>query len=74
MVRKDDIPTGVAAVRSRVLSLVRVQFKYPVHWVNRNLRVAPKRATVRSKSSRKECALEIAETGSPPFGFDRSAR
>ena len=42
MVRKDDIPTGVAAVRSRVLSLVRVQFKYPVHWVNRNLRVAEK--------------------------------
>jgi len=42
MVRKDDIPTGVAAVRSRVFSLVRVQFKYPVDWVNRILRVAEK--------------------------------
>jgi len=39
MVQKNDIPRGVATVRTRVFSLVRMQFKYPVHWVNRNLRI-----------------------------------
>ena len=37
MVQKNDIPRGVAAVRTPGFPLVRTQFKYPVHWVGSKL-------------------------------------
>jgi len=40
--RRATSQRGVATVHTRVLSLVHMQFKYPVHWVDRNLRIAEK--------------------------------